>query len=95
MDARAVIKHPLVTEKGTLLREGQNKYLFRVAANATKPQIKQAVQELFKVKVTGVATSVVPGKVKRLGRYEGRRPDWKKATVTLAKGQKIELFEGA
>lgn len=94
MDARTIIKHPLVTEKGSALRGSQNKYLFRVDMRATKPQIRQAVQELFKVKVTAVTTQVVRGKVKRLGRYEGQRPDWKKATVTLVKGHKIELFEG-
>lgn len=94
-DPRSIIKSPLVTERGTQLRETQNKYLFKVDKAANKLEIKQAIQDLFKVRVTKVTTQIVPGKMKRLGRYEGRRPDWKKALVTLAKGDKIELYEGA
>ncbi|MBM3328630.1 MAG: 50S ribosomal protein L23 [Calditrichaeota bacterium] len=90
-----VIRKPLVTEKAHKIQESLNKYLFEVAPAAGKIEIKRAVESRFKVKVASVRTLNVPGKVKRLGRFTGRRPDWKKAIVTLAKGEKIELFEGA
>ena len=93
-DLHAVIKRPVVTEKITALREAHNRYSFEVAPWANKLQIKRAVEALFKVKVTGVTTMNIRGKVKRLGRNTGRRPDWKKAIVTLAKDNKIELIEG-
>jgi len=89
-----VVQRPLLTEKGTRLKEEANQYLFRVAKTATKVEIKQAVEQLFKVKVMEVRTLRVQGKVKRLGRFQGRRPDWKKALVTLKAGQSIELYEG-
>jgi large subunit ribosomal protein L23 len=89
-----VVQRPLLTEKGTRLKEEANQYLFRVAKTATKVEIKQAVEQLFKVKVLEVRTLRVQGKVKRLGRFQGRRPDWKKALVTLKAGQSIELYEG-
>jgi len=89
-----VVQRPLLTEKGTRLKEEANQYLFRVAKTATKLEIKQAVEQLFKVKVMEVRTLRVQGKVKRLGRFQGRRPDWKKALVTLKAGQSIELYEG-
>jgi large subunit ribosomal protein L23 len=90
---RSVILRPLVTEKGSKLREEGNKYLFSVAPDANKIEIKRAVQEIFNVKVKDVQTLVVHGKVKRMGAFEGKRPDWKKAVVTLEKGQSIDLFE--
>ena len=89
-----VVQRPLLTEKGTRLKEEANQYLFRVARTATKVEIKQAVEQLFKVKVVDVRTFRVQGKVKRLGRFQGRRPDWKKAVVRLKAGQSIELYEG-
>jgi large subunit ribosomal protein L23 len=92
-DAREVIIMPLVSEKNTNLRADQNKYVFRVETKANKLQIKNAVEELFKVKVEEVTTMRMHGKPKRLGRFEGRRPDWKKAVVRLKKGETIELFE--
>ena len=92
-NARSIIKRPLVTEKGSQMREAENKYLFSVAVNANKIEIKRAVEEIFNVKVKSVATAVVHGKVKRLGVYQGKRPDWKKAVVTLEAGQAIDLFE--
>jgi len=92
-DARLVIKRPLVTEKGTVLREKSNQYFFEVATDANKIEIKRAVQSLFQVKVREVRTMNVPGKTKRLGRYAGPRPDWKRAVVTLEAGQTIPLFE--
>jgi large subunit ribosomal protein L23 len=85
---------PLLTEKGTRLKEEGNQYLFRVAKTANKVEIKQAVEHLFKVTVLNVRTTRVRGKVKRLGRFQGRRPDWKKAIATLKEGDSIELYEG-
>lgn len=89
-----IIKRPLITEKITNLRESHNRYGFEVDRDANKYQIKQAVETLFKVKVKEVTTMNVMGKTKRLGRNQGKRPDWKKAIVTLAKDQKIEMIEG-
>ena len=92
-DSRQIILMPLVSEKNSNLRADQNKYVFRVEIKANKLQIKNAVEELFKVRVEQVTTLRVHGKPKRLGRFEGKRPDWKKAVVKLKKGDTIELFE--
>jgi large subunit ribosomal protein L23 len=92
-DARSIILRPLVTEKGSKLREMGNKYVFSVVPDANRIEIKRAVQEIFNVKVKSVKTMVVRGKVKRLGIFEGKRPDWKKAVVTLEEGHSIDLFE--
>jgi large subunit ribosomal protein L23 len=92
-NARSIILKPLVTEKGSRLREASNKYLFRVANNANRLEIKRAVEEIFNVKVKSVRTMVAHGKVKRMGMFSGKRPDWKKAVVTLQAGQTIDLFE--
>lgn len=89
-----VLHGPLLTEKGTLLKETDNKVLFRVAKHANKIEIKQAVEEIFKVKVDRVTTMNYKGKTKRMGRYEGKRPDWKKAIVTLKEGEKLDFIEG-
>jgi large subunit ribosomal protein L23 len=95
-DLYGVLRAPLITEKGSVLRDTENLYLFRVAMHANKIEIKKAVEELFKVKVQSVRTLRAHGKVKRVGRRVGRRPDWKKAYVKLAPGEKtIEFFEGA
>jgi large subunit ribosomal protein L23 len=83
----------MVTEKGTRIREGQNGYLFEVARDANKIEIKRAVEAIFNVKVSTIRTLRVHGKPKKVGRHAGHRPDWKKAVVTLHKGQTIELFE--
>ena len=88
-----VLRRPLVTEKNTML-QAQNKYAFEVAKEANKPQIKQAVEKAFKVKVTAVNVITVPGKTKRVGRRQVQTPSWKKALVTLKPGDKIEFFEG-
>jgi len=90
-DLRHVVRRALLTEKSTLMRE-HNKYVFEVDRRAGKPEIKAAVEELFKVSVVDVRTANVQGKVKRLGRYAGKRPDWKKAIVTLAEGSSIDLL---
>ncbi|MEW6725127.1 MAG: 50S ribosomal protein L23 [Bacillota bacterium] len=91
--ARDIIIKPMVSEKSTGGMD-QNKYTFMVAIDANKTEIKQAIEEIFKVKVDKVNTVKMMGKIKRMGRYEGKRPDWKKAIVTLAEGNRIEVFEG-
>lgn len=93
MEARDILIRPIVTEKSTALME-QGKYTFRVPLTATKIQIRQAVEQIFKVKVQAVNTMRYEGKLKRMGRTQGRRSDWKKAVVTLKPGEAIELFEG-
>ena len=93
MDYNTIIKRPRVTEKSTALME-QNKYCFVVYPRANKNQSKEAVEKMFNVKVKDVNTANVLGKVKRMGRYEGRRPNWKRAIVTLEPGNRIEFFEG-
>ena len=90
---REVIRVPLVSEKSTSMRIDQNKYVFKVDKKANKLEIRRAIEVLFKVKVEDVTTMMMYGKPKRLGRFEGRRPDWKKAIVRLKKGETIELFE--
>ena len=91
-----VIRRPLITEKATIVKETQNAVCFEVHRDATKPEIKKAVEALFGVKVADVRVARVHGKVKRQGRYVGKRPDWKKAYVVLKKGEKmIEFFEQA
>jgi large subunit ribosomal protein L23 len=92
--AHQVVLSPLLTEKGTRLKEEGNQYLFRVAKTANKVEIKQAIEQLFKVTVLNVRTAQVRGKVKRLGRFQGRTSDWKKAIATLKEGDTIELYEG-
>jgi large subunit ribosomal protein L23 len=95
-NAAQVILAPVITEKSTGLKESGRILCFRVARKANKIEIRHAVEKLFKVKVAEVRTMNAHGKVKRMGRYAGRRSDWKKAYVTLAEGQKmIEYFEGA
>jgi large subunit ribosomal protein L23 len=104
--AHQILKRPLLTEKGTRLKEHggapagtfsdetlRPKVLFEVAADANKIEIKRAVESLFSVKVVSVHTEIVRGKEKRVGRFIGMRSNWKKAIVTLAAGNKIEFFE--
>ena len=88
-----VLRHPLITEKNTVL-QAQGKYAFKVAGEANKHQIKQAVEKAFKVKVTAVNVMTVPGKEQRVGKQLVLSQSWKKAIVTLKLGDKIELFEG-
>jgi large subunit ribosomal protein L23 len=89
----AVLLRPIITEKTTILT-GADKYVFEVDLRANKNQIKEAVQVAFNVRVAEVNTMVMKGKPKRFGRKVTKRPDWKKAIVTLLPGDKIELFEG-
>lgn len=95
-DPRSIIISPIRTEKTEdILSSGQNKYYFKVAINANKIEIRKAVEELFKVKVIKCDTIKVKGKRKSWGRKSGKRPDWKKAILTLKEGDKITIFEGA
>ena len=104
---QTIIKRPLLTEKGTRLRETgghaaapvegesyEQQLLFEVARDANKIEIRDAVERLFRVKVLAVRTQRVRGKEKRIGRFSGRRPDWKKAIVKLKAGDTIEFFAG-
>jgi large subunit ribosomal protein L23 len=106
-DAQSIIKRPLLTEKSSRLRETggaaevhaegdtyAQQVVFEVARDANKIEVRNAVQSLFKVTVTSVRTLVIRGKQKRVGRFAGRRPSWKKAFVTLKPGDNIEFFEG-
>jgi len=93
MDARDIILKPLISEK-SVAKMSEGKYAFKVRLDANKTQIKQAVEEIFGVTVTGVNTMRMMGKVRRQGKYIGRRSDWKKAIVQLKEGDSIKVFEG-
>lgn len=90
-----VLLQPLLTEKITALRETANKVAFLVRRDANRIEIKRAVESALKVKVERVNTLNMAGKTKRLGRFAGKRPDWKKAIVTLKAGEKLEIYESA
>jgi large subunit ribosomal protein L23 len=94
MELYEVLRRPLITEKNTMISV-QDKYTFEVAPAATKPMIRRAVETLFKVDVTGVNTSKVRGKLRRVGKSRGTTRSWKKAVVTLKSGQRIEAFGSA
>ena len=89
-----VVKRPLITEKAERNREAARQFAFEVHRDATKIQVKQAVEKLFNVHVLAVRTAIARGKNKRVGRNVGQRPNWKKAFVTLRDGETIALFEG-
>ena len=89
-----IIKRPLVTEKGTIQKEANNQLTFEVDRKANRVEIRHAVEQIFDVRVLKVRTMQMKGKVKRVGRILGKRRDWKKAIVTLAKGDNVEFFEG-
>jgi len=89
-----ILRRPLITEKSTTEKETSNKLVFEVALRANKIEIKQAVEQMFKVSVLDVTTMTMKGKKKRVGRFITRRPDWKKAMVTIKPGQRVEFFEG-
>ena len=91
-DPYKIIRQPVISEKSTLLTEKHNKYVFEVAPDANKIQIKKAVEDIFKVAVVKVRTMRMPGKTKRVRLQIGRTPEWKKALVTLKQGDRIELF---
>jgi large subunit ribosomal protein L23 len=96
MRVQEILRRPLITEKSTVQRETGNTLTFEVDARANKIEIRRAVEAQFKVKVAEVRVAGVHGKVRKQGRFAGRRPDWKKAFVRLAPGEKtIDFFEGA
>lgn len=88
------IIRPLVTEKTTIQKELNNQFSFEVSPRANRVEIKKAIEKIFNVRVAGVQTLQVKGKVKRRGRITGKRKDWKKAIVTLMPGERIDFFEG-
>jgi large subunit ribosomal protein L23 len=90
----AVIRRPIITEKGNLQKEASRKVTFEVHPDANKQEIKAAVEKAFKVRVVSVRSLNQLGKMKRVGRFQGRRRNWKKAIVTLGPNDKIEFFEG-
>ena len=90
---RTVVR-PIITERSSAAYQDRGEYHFEVHPDATKPAIREAIEQLFGVKVTGVWTSNQRGKTKRVGKSVGRRANWKKAIVTLAEGDKLEIFEG-
>ncbi len=94
-EPQQIIQRPLITEKSTRQKEAGNQIAFVVDPRANKIEIRQAVERLFKVKVTAVRTMNLAGKRKRMGRFFGWKSDWKKAIVTLKEGERIEFFEGA
>ncbi len=94
MDIHRVIRRPLVTEKSNIGREEQNLVTLAVDPAANKHQVRRAVEELFEVQVISVRTMRMPRKSRRVGKFVGRKPEWKKAIVRLAEGQSIEFFEG-
>lgn len=89
-----ILRRPVITERANTLQETQRKYVFEVRGDANKIDIRRAVESIFHVDVTAVNTVAVHGKVKRMGRFAGRRSDWKKAVVTLADGHSIDFLEG-
>ena len=89
-----IIRRPLITEKTNIQKELANQVTFEVDRNANRVEIRRAIEQLFKVKVTSVRTMQVKGKIKRRGRFVGKRRDWKKAIVTLQPGERIDFFEG-
>lgn len=89
-----ILRRPLVTEKSTTEKEAGNKLYFEVDRRANKIEIKAAVEKIFKVNVLEVTTMTMKGKLKRVGRYFTKRPDWKKAIVKIKPGQRVEFFEG-
>ena len=96
MNANQIIRRPLVTEKSTVLRESSNVIAFEVDPKANKIEVKNAVEKLFNVKVEEVSLFNVRGKMKRMGRFEGKRRDWRKAYVRLKAGEKApDFIEGA
>ena len=96
-DVRTIILKPVITEKSAMLKEASNKYVFKVQPGANKRQIKQAIEQLVSVNVLDVKTAVYRGKrstvMNKAGRFTGLKPTWKKAIVTLAEGETIEIFD--
>jgi len=94
LDEYQIIRRPIITEKGTLLKDQNNQLVFEVHPKSNKAEIKKAVEKLFKVTVLSVQTQNRNGKPKRVGRSVGRRKNWKKAVITLKEGHRVDFFEG-
>ena len=94
MSAESVVISPLVTEKGTVVGEKSNQVVFRIRPDASKAQIREVIEDSFKVTVVKIRTANFLGKQRRRGRTLGHRPNWKKAYITLKEGDRIEIFEG-
>lgn len=94
MNPHEIVRRPIVTEKSTTQKEAGNQFTFEVDRRANRVEIRQAIEAVFNVRVLGVRTIQMKGKTKRVGRTLGKRRNWKKAIVSLAKGQSIEFFEG-
>ncbi len=93
-NTKNIIRRPIITEKATMMKDSENKYVFEVEKGSNKIEIKKAVEDLFKVNVTSVRTYTTHGKIRSRGRFRGKRPDWKRAIVQLKDGESIEFFEG-
>lgn len=94
LEEYTIIRRPIITEKGTILKDENNQVVFEVDPRANKSEIKKAVEKLFKVTVLEVRTQNRKGKPKRMGRTFGRRKNWKKAVITLKEGSRVDFFEG-
>ncbi|MBN1384931.1 MAG: 50S ribosomal protein L23 [Elusimicrobia bacterium] len=94
LSAFDIIKKPIITEKATSLKDKENKFVFIVAKKANKSQIKNAIEDMFKVDVENIRTVIMSGKLRRVGMHAGHRPDFKKAIVKIKKGQTIKIVEG-
>ena len=95
MNQYDVILRPIITEKSSAAKETNNQYVFEVARDANKIEIRKAVEQLFKVKVLSVRVMNMEGKTRRLGKFSGKRSDWRKAVVRVSGKDKIKFFEGA
>ena len=95
MDVYNILREPKITEKSSLQKEKTGHVTFKVSTGANKIEIKKAIEKIFNTKVAEVRTINVMGKKRRVGRYSGKKPDWKKAIIKLAPGENIEFFEGA
>ena len=95
MNEYDIVLRPIITEKSSLLKDNANQYVFEVQRNANKIEIRKAIEKLFKVKVLSVQVSMMDGKVRKVGRFSGKKPDWKKAVIKVSPKDKITIFEGA
>ncbi len=89
------LKTPYITEKTNLIKDTENKFCFKVDKNSNKVEVKKAIEKIFSVKVEKVGILNMQGKKKRLGKSEGKKASWKKAIITIKKGEKLSIFEGA
>jgi large subunit ribosomal protein L23 len=95
MNEYDIVLRPIITEKSSLLKDNANQYVFEVQRGANKIEIRKAIEKLFKVKVLSVQVSMMDGKVRKVGRFSGKKPDWKKAVIKVSPKDKITIFEGA